>query len=213
MKASAKMRYWLDKALNDLRQQPKHLLTFRLTALILLLYSPPFDTLSDFVLPIACGFLLIYPQLLNKKLIWLTIAVFFVETNLRFWFQFDNHHYLTTYWCLVCLLAAVKKDAEAEEILAWNGRILIGLCFFLATLWKLMANQYLDGSFLQLTFLLDSRLELAAFLFGGLEPDVLESNREIYAQLINSNPGTALTLTSSSMLSSFALVLSYWTLL
>ena len=212
-KTSAQIRTWLNSAVNDLMQQPKHLLTFRLTALLLLLYSPPYDTLSNCVLPICCGLLLIFPQLLNQRLIWLTIAAFFVETNLRFWFQFDNHHYLATYWCLVCLLAAGQKDSDSEKILQWNGRILIGLCFFLATLWKSIANQYFDGSFLHLTFLLDPRLNLAVSLFGGLEPDVLQSNRELYSQLFNSNPGTALTLISSSRLSLFSLILSYWTLL
>ena len=211
MKAIAKTRYWFKSTVDYLQQQPKHLLTFRLTALILLLYSPPYETLSHWVIPICCSVLLIAPKLLNQRLIWFAIAAFFVETNLRFWFQFDNHHYLATYWCLVCLLAAEQKDSE--EILQWNGRILIGLCFFLATLWKLIAHQYFDGSFLHLTFLLDPRLDLAAALFGGLEPNALQSNRELYSQLFNSNPGTALVLTSSSRLGFFALVLSYWTLL
>ena len=213
MKAIAKIRYWLNCVVDDLMQQPKHLLTFRLTALLLLLYSPPYENLSDFVLPICCGVLLIYPKLLNQRLIWFAIAAFFVGTNVRFWFTFDNHHYLATYWCLVCLLAAGQKNSDSEEILQWNGRILIGLCFFLATFWKLIANQYFDGSLLHLTFLLDSRLDMSAFLFGGLESHVLQSNRELYSQLYISNPGTELTLTSSPRLSSFSLVLSYWTLL
>ncbi len=94
MKAIAKIRYWFNSAVDELIQQPKHLLTFRLTTLLLLLYSPPYETLSNLVLPICCVVLLIYPKLLNRRVIWFAIAAFFIETNLRFWFKFDNHHYL-----------------------------------------------------------------------------------------------------------------------
>jgi hypothetical protein len=201
----------LNRVVLSVSKQPKHLLVLRLTALLLLLYSPTYSPLDEYVLPIFCGTMLVYPKLLLRRWMWGIVFVFFVWTNIHFWFQFDNHHYLTNYWCLVCTLAVQAKNRE--EVMEWNGKLLIGLCFLLATFWKAIGAQYFDGSFLHLTFLLDDRLEMGAFLFGGLNSEVLQNNRSLFYQLQESIPGTEATLTTSPLLALVTLILSYWTLL
>lgn len=200
-----------DRAVSELKQQPKDLLILRLTLILLLLYSPPYFPLRSFALPVLCAIMLTSGHFLTSKFWWSILIIIFIGTNIVFWYAFDNHHYLTNYWCIVCLLALGAKNVEG--IMAWNGRLLIGLCFLLATLWKVITWEYFDGSFLEATILLDGRLELTAYLFGGLNPEILYNNRELLDYFAATSLGEAAFLTSSPQLAFFSVVLSYWTLL
>lgn len=200
----------LTRTISKLIEQPKYLLTLRLTLILLLLYSPPYLPLDRLAFPVLCATMLVAPQFLTRRFLWAILVILFTITNLVFWYQFDNHHYLTNYWCLVCAIAVSAENAE--EIMAHNARLLIGLCFFLATLWKIFAGQYFDGSFLQLTFLVDQRLEIGAYIFGGLDSELLYNNRELLDYFAAVDLGEAALLTSSPQLAFLSVILSYWTL-
>lgn len=201
---------FVDRALDRLKQHPKDLLILRLTLILLLLYSPPYPPLNSIVLPVLCAIMLVASNFLTRQFLWIILVISFVATNIIFWYEFDNHHYLTNYWCMVCLLAVGAKNAA--RVMEWNGRLLIGSCFFFATLWKILAGQYFDGSFLHATFLLDRRLEIAAYLFGGVNPEILYNNRELLDYFAINNLGRETFLTSNPQLAFFSVVLSYWTL-
>lgn len=198
------------RSFKEIIDRSEHLLTLRLTLILLILYSPPYIPLDRFVLPILCASMLVFPSFLTSRYLWGVLVILFAGTNIFFWYQFDNHHYLTNYWCIVCLIAASAKNAD--KIMAWNGKLLIGLCFFLATLWKIIAGQYFDGSFLHLTFLLDDRLEIAAHLFGGLNSEILYDNRQLLDYFAATDLGNEALLTTSPQLAFFSAILSYWTL-
>ncbi len=201
----------LDRVIAKVKEQPKDLLILRLTVIALLLYSPPYNPLKSMVLPILCAIMLVSSDFLTRRFLWAVLVFSFVATNVAFWYEFDNHHYLTNYWCIVCLLAVRTKNAR--DILSWNGRLLIGLCFFFATLWKIIALQFFDGSFLQATILLDRRLEMAAYLFGGLPAEVLYNNRELLDYFAATSLGQEALLTTSPQLAFLSVILSYWTIL
>ncbi len=199
-----------DRAAIRIKNYPNDLLILRLTLILLLLYSPPYLPLKSLALPVLCAVMLVFPHFLSRRFWWAILVIVFIATNIVFWYEFDNHHYLTNYWCLVCLLAIGAKNADL--IMAWNGRLLIGLCFFLATFWKLLSGEYFDGSFLEATILLDGRLEVTAYLFGGLKPETLYNNRELLDYFASTNLGESAFLTSNPQLAFFSVILSYWTL-
>jgi hypothetical protein len=202
------------RAFLGLMQQPKSLLILRLTALLVLLHVDEFELaklLPHLPQKILCGSMLLFPKLLTNKVMWLTLATVMVVHNIRYWFVLFNHEYLMTYWCLVCALA-VWSEAP-ERVMGWNAKLTIGLCFFFSVVWKVLSNEYFDGSFLHLTFLLDRRLEMGAFLFGGLTPQILQGNREAFATLQAVDPSAEVTLATTALLSALSVVLSYWTLL
>ena len=100
------------------------------------------------------------------------------------WPMADNHAYLLCYWCLAIVLALLSHDPRA--CLAFNGRLLIGLAFALATLWKVVLSpDYLDGRFFRVTMLTDVRFEGFAQLAGGLTRDQLESLRGFVTQHVD----------------------------
>ena len=197
--------------LNDLLAQPRYLLVLRFTALFLLLYGSS-TVFLDIPLRVLCGLMLLSPALLTNQVMWVLICGIVWWVNATDWLWIDNHKILITYWCLVCALAVSAKDTDG--VLAWNGRVLIGLTFLFATTWKILAGEYWDGAFLHYTFLADDRVESVATAIGGLSPNVLPQNR-LLEVLLKQFPQAigSVTLTTSPRLQAFTLAASYWTLL
>lgn len=197
--------------LNDLLAQPRHLLVLRFTALFLLLYGSS-TVLLDIPLRVMCGLMLLSPTLLTSQVMWILICGIVWWINATDWLWIDNHKILITYWCLVCALAVSAKDTDG--VLAWNGRVLIGLTFLFATTWKMLAGEYWNGAFLHSVFLLDDRVEFVATAISGLSPHTLPQNR-LLESLLKQFPQEigSVILTTSSRLQAFTLASSYWTLL
>ncbi|GAB4373164.1 MAG: hypothetical protein Kow00121_16170 [Elainellaceae cyanobacterium] len=193
--------------LHDLLVQPRHLLVLRFTALFLLLYGSS-TVFLDIPLRVLCGLMLLSPTLLASQIMWVLICGIIWWVNATDWLWIDNHKILITYWCLVCALAVSAKDTD--RVLAWNGRVLIGLTFLFAITWKILAGEYWDGAFLHYTFLADDRVESVATVIGGLSPNTLPQNR-LLETLLKQFPQTigSVTLTTSSRLQAFTLAASY----
>lgn len=191
--------------------QPRHLVVLRLSLLLLLLHGATGWTL-DVPLRMICGAMLLFDVLLPSRLLWLALSLAVALVNAHDWAWIDNHKYLITYWCMVCTLAVAAEDTDS--ILAWNGRLLIGLSFSWAVIWKLIAGEYFDGSFLEFTFLTDNRVETVARWFGQMNPSTLPTNRLLREALASFPCETiSATLSTTPALQRLALVSSYWTLL
>ena len=199
------------RALSELLASPRHLLVLRLTLLLLLLYGSS-TVLLDVPLRIICGLMLIAPAFLTNQVLWVIICGVVWWVNAHDWLWIDNHKILISYWCLVCALAVSSK--EPNRVLAWNGRMLIGLTFLFATIWKIIAGEYWNGAFLHYTFLIENRLEDVATAIGGFSPNTLPQNH-LLEEILSRFPQTvkSVTLSSSPRLELFTLAASYWTLL
>lgn len=201
---------WLRDWGRDLLDAPGHVMALRMTALLLLLYGSS-DVWLDIPLQAVCGALLLSPFLLLRPGAWAVVCVLFWGFNITDWTWIDNHKYLMSYWVLVCALALVSS--RPGELLAHNARWLIGLAFAFATLWKLLAGQYLDGSFLHYTFLGDDRLAFAARWLGNLPVDALAQNRILESELADKPAsGFSPIFQTSDQMRMTALISSYWTL-
>jgi hypothetical protein len=112
----------------------------------------------------------------------------------------------------VCARAGGAKDTE--RVLAWNGRLLVGLCFAFATGWKLWAGQYLNGEFMYYTLLIDDRMELFAHAGGGISLADLGQARMLEDHLgLFPGEGMQASLPESARLRIVALGMSWWTVL
>ena len=202
---------WLAPAIAELLAQPRHILVLRLTSLLLLLYGSS-TIILDVPLRIICGLMLIAPGLLTNQVLWVVICGLVWWVNANDWLWIDNHKILISYWCLVCALAVSSQDPD--RVLAWNGRMLIGLTFLFATIWKIIAGEYWNGAFLHYTFLVENRVEAIATFISSLPPDILPQN-QLLEEILSRFPQTvkSVTLSSSHRLEVFTLTASYWTLL
>lgn len=130
------------------------------------------------------------------------------------WFSIDNHKYLIAYWCLALL--GSRLVADPRPVLELNGRLLIGLGFGFATLWKLISPEFLDGTFFHMTFLTDQRFQTFARVVGEVPLDALRQNHKDLDMLVRgfgqvSHLPDPLPLRDSVVLPSLARALAVWT--
>lgn len=184
----------------------------RLTALLLMFYAGSGWMLS-IPLKIACGAALFSTTLLRNWWLWLAITALIVFVNGGVWHSIDNHKYLITYWS-ICVTIAVAWPAQSRAIISYNAQLLVGTCFFFAVAWKLLAGQFVDGSFLHNVFLTDSRVSVPASIVGGVPLSELSTNRSLSGMMQWSPTEDAIVqLSSSRALSGLAVAASWWTLL
>lgn len=161
-------------------------LALRLTLLALLLGPVGDWRVRPFVLG-GAGAGLLLPGLLRSRTLWLGLTA---GTGLRVvldWPAGDNHSYLLAYWCLAVALALVVRDRG--DALRVSGRLLIGASFACAALWKVaLSPDFVDGTFLRVALLLDSRFESLTLLLGGVTPDQLEALRAVLTSHVDGPP-------------------------
>lgn len=115
---------------------------------------------------------------MRHPLAWLALTGLATARVASGWPTNDNHAYLLVYWCLAAALASIAT--ERDRVLAWNGRVLIGLTFAFATLWKLVLSpDLLSGGFFSVTLVDDPRFASIARLAAGLGEEQLLALREI----------------------------------
>jgi hypothetical protein len=139
----------------------------RLTLLTLLLSPMDDPGIRPFGLFLAGVGVLFAPAARHPGL-WLLLAFLTGGRLIADWPLADNHTYLLSYWCLAVCISLRMREVPAA--LALNGRLLIGLAFACATLWKAaLSPDYLDGTFFRVALQVDERFAHASMLFGGAE--------------------------------------------
>lgn len=120
------------------------------------------------------------PALLNRRLacnryVWGAIAILTVARVVTHWMAIENHIYLATYWCLALAICLWLPDSM--RVLSRNARLLVGLPFVFAMLWKgVLSSDFVDGTFFRVTLLADGRFRSLADLLAGLTGDAAHRN-------------------------------------
>ncbi|MEM7394188.1 MAG: hypothetical protein AAF492_17760, partial [Verrucomicrobiota bacterium] len=125
-------------------------LTLTFTLLLLLFHSGSFWYLKH-PIRLLCMAGLVFRPIARNPTFWFCICCFLVVANIHFWYKIDNHKYLMTYWCLGVFFCLETRNPLKN--LAFNGRLLIGLCFLFATFWKSIVPDFRDGTFFYYTLL------------------------------------------------------------
>lgn len=148
----------------------------RLTAIALLLRPMGDWYVRPAVLALAV-LSLVSPRILRTPQTWLALAILTGWRIAADWPLADNHIYLLAYWCLAAAIGLRRGEPQAS--LAVSGRLLIGLAFACAVIWKLILSpDFVDGRFFRVTLLTDPRLVSAAQLVGGLSDAQIAANRQ-----------------------------------
>ena len=182
-----------------------------MTLLLLLLAVDDFWYLRIPVTVLALAGLL-YRPLSRHPAFWFAVSFFLILAHVRHWDQIYNHKYLMTYFCMA--LGISRAAENPDETLARNARLLIGLCFLFATVWKATSPDFLDGSFLHFTLLKDGRFETFARLFGGVPGDAFGFNDRAVAELARfGNSATSVLLRDGPGAAVLARWLARWCVL
>jgi hypothetical protein len=159
----------------------------------------------------ACGLTFFLPELLRRPTFWFTIAAVQASRNFAVWTTVDDHIILVNYWCLAIGFSLLSP--QPLDNLSLNGRLLIGLTFLFASLWKTTSAEYIDSSFFKYCLLLDDRFLYVTKALGGLTSTQLAENYSMVALL--REPTSSLTevaLHSSTIVDSLSVFLTWWTL-
>ena len=156
---------------------------------------------------------LILPPLHRSRVLWGVIAAVMVTKTISHAVFQDNHLYLVTYWYMAVFIAICSKDAG--RVLAINARLMIGLAFALAMVWKAaLSTEFLDSRYFQFTLLTDSRFAEISSVVGNLEPTAAAQNRAAWQALFNPNDsGEAIELTRPVALTNLAYAMTWYTVL
>lgn len=203
---------WLKNLKKDLLEQNKAVLTLQLTALFLLMYefTSTGTRLSNTITRTVFVLMLLNKPFLLRKEGWLIVSGTLTLFLMQAWSLLDNNHYLILYWLFACTIACSFKNTE--KILAWNGRMLVGLAFAFAVGWKFFNLEYFDGFFFHHILLADSRFNLVTFL-GGLSSEQIAQNTKFIRELwLFTGPNAFGKLHFHPSIGLIAIVLCYWTL-
>jgi hypothetical protein len=183
----------------------------RLTLLVLL-FNPLGEGWLRALGLLLAGLGVAFPALVRGPSLWGGLALLAGWWVVVDWPLADNHTYLLCYWCLALCISLAVRDQSAA--LAFNGRVLIGLAFACATLWKaVLSPDYLDGTFFRVMLMADQRFETSVRLVSGLRPEQLAANRRLLEaeRLPDVGRSVAHTLVEPAQLTRFAQVATWWT--
>lgn len=148
-------------------------IALRLSLLALLLDVPIYWFQREPILLLA-GLGLVWPRATRSRVLWLLLFLFSAWPLFWNWPFSDNHDYLRALWCLAILVSLACPDPR--RALAWNGRVLIGLTFAFAVLWKaVLSPDFRTGTFFRVSLLTDGRLRNLAVLAGGMSYPALDA--------------------------------------
>lgn len=154
---------------------------------------------------------LIIRSLLRSPLFWFSLGGIFLLSYSVTWYVQNNHDFLKLYWCLgigVSLLVANPMRA-----VRFNARMLIGLCFAFAVVWKLVSPDYLSNEFFNYFILHDTRFKLIAEYVGKVNPvGLVASQIEQVLYTAFGDPEGSLTVPLATKVAWIAPILTWWTL-
>ena len=155
---------------------------------------------------------LVVPPLHKSRTLWNMVAGFMLLRTFENWWIQDNHVFLATWFSMAMALAIHRQ--RTEEILATQARLLIGLSFLFAVLWKgVLSEDFINGDYFYFTFLTDNRFWNLATLFADLDPSMIQHNVQAILSLRNMNAETeVVTLMGSDSIRLFAVLVTVWTL-
>ena len=167
---------WINKLTTPASDPAAASLVLRLTVIILVLRPMGPWWIGPFLLAIAV-LALVFPRVLFAPGTWYGLAFLTTVRILDDWPLADNHIYLLAYWCLAIGLALGSRNAIS--VLGRSSRLLIGLAFLFAVIWKVVLSpDYLDGRFFYTTYLTDPRFENVTMFVGGFTSDQIAESRE-----------------------------------
>ena len=145
--------------------------------LLTLVLSPGLGWRERVPVLVLAGAGLISPTLARSAPLWFSLAVVTAVRLVTGWPLSDNHDYLRSLLCLAAGVALVTP--QPRPCLARSARLMLGLVFAFATLWKgVLSPDFVDGTFFRVTLLEDSRFANLAILAGGMSDAAFDANDE-----------------------------------
>lgn len=151
-------------------------------------------------------------SLLRSPLLWFGLVAVFALSYSTSWAAQNNHDFLKLYWCLG--VGAALLAADQMRAVRFNARVLIGLCFLFAVVWKVASPDYLSNDFFNYFLLQDTRFALITEPLGGISAaDLRAGQLERVLHTAYGDPGGSVAVPLASRVAWIAPIMTWWTLL
>lgn len=189
----------------------------RILSLLVLIQHGPREWYTEVPLTLLVLLGIIVREMRSRPWFWFVVASFVLAHDIVTWPSVDNHKWLMGWWMMAMWIVHLAPRAVQLEAMRENARVMLGLVFVLATFWKLITPQYLDGSFFEYELLADKRFQEAAIWIGGATAKGLDENRDLKKDIQNSyrkdaEPMESAELNSGPYVDALALAMTYWTI-
>lgn len=158
-----------------------------MSCILLILYSNLtwYINLPELLLGISG---LLFPMIRKHPRFWFIAGIIMFGGCLVNFYSADNHKWLLSYWCLT--LYIVLEGESFKTNLAQISKLLIGLSFAFASIWKIRSPDFLSGDFFLYTIITDDRFKEFAAWFGGISIVELTSIKQSLSNLIHPLSGS-----------------------
>ena len=182
-----------------------------MTFILLILYSG-YTWYLHIPMALLCIVGLLYRRLCIEPRFWLIVCLVMAWGNLLNWFQIDNHKFLMLYWVIAIYCSLLS--ANQERTLAINAKLLIGLVFAFAVVWKIITPDYLNGVFFEFELLADTRFSILSTAIAGMTVQQLTENKYLIDQL-TAYDGilTDVELHSATGVGWISMLVTWWTII
>lgn len=149
----------------------------------------------------------LYRKASQSWLFWAVVTSVNGFALIQLWLDEGNHLYLYFYISLAILTALLSRAPAA--VFRINARLIIGLVFAFATLWKLFTPSFISGEFFRYYLVHDDRLAPIGVVLTELTFDDVFLNRENLDRL----PEGEVTLIVPTGVKTLAVALTFLTIL
>ena len=157
------------------------------------------------------GLALVLPGLHKHKIIWVLLALIFIIKTIDNWWVQDNHLFVNTYWAVTVAFALSFK--EVPKVLAENARIMLGLVFLFATIWKFLSPDFISSAYFHYTFLTDVRFMEETKIVAGLSRADIVSNISAMSKIASESEAVSNTLQSNASIAMAAKFVTWHTIM
>ncbi len=179
-----------------------------LTALVLLFnaHGSLFATITVVALLAMVG----VPKLRRHPIFWLVMVFIWIPRLVLDWRENEDHVFFGIYWCMAIGLALLGE--QPSHVLRFNARLMIGLSFTIATVWKLISPQFYEGELFHYKLLQDRRFRaVVTQTLGGMTAQQDQQNA-VAIQALKSGISDTAQLSYPKSVSVVAFVMTYWTI-
>lgn len=106
------------------------------------------------------------PEAASRAWVWWVMAAVWLVALVAFPDHMEDHVLLFAVWLVALAICLGGDPAAFSRAAAWQARVLIGVVFCAAVLWKLWFGEFLSGGMLRTYMIVDSRFGPLAWLTG-----------------------------------------------
>jgi hypothetical protein len=190
-------------------------ISLKMLIIVLLLYMNDNTYLLIFM-PVLLLPALFFRQILLNKYYWAALAMVAIISYLLFGLAayIPNHKYIFAYAVIaVAIVLFLAEKEDTMNMLSYQGKIIIGLCFLFASVGKFLAPEFFNGTFFEFTNVTDRRFFGLTSVLNGLSLESLSLNLKNLNGLLNTNnTQNSFNLLTNANVTASSFFLPYWTI-